>query len=220
MDRLGVGRSDLMLDRLVREEQQSGTVVGIESHVAACLSGHVPGQERIDVDRDLAAVLSSLEVLGPMHGPSVHGLPISHLLPQFGELLAKLKDFVPKLPHQFGQIGWLKRQEWVDKRVFHDREACNPDLPSMKSPSVSTKNGMGEALQAIANGEWAWRAGPTPHLGPGTSGRIPRSTPGSAAVRRCRRCRWQGSTAENGQHRSARGSQEWKRHQTPGSCGR
>ncbi len=59
------------------------------------------------------------ELLGPMHGPSVHGLPISHLLPQFGilapqfgilapqfgDLLAKLKDFVPKLPHEFGQIG-------------------------------------------------------------------------------------------------------------------
>ena len=59
MDRLGVGRSDLMLDSFVREEQQSGTVVGIKSHVAACLSGHVPGQERIDVDRDLAAVLST-----------------------------------------------------------------------------------------------------------------------------------------------------------------
>ena len=103
------------------------------------------------------------EVLGPMHGPSVHGLPISHLLPQFGilapqfgilapqfgDFLAKPKDFALKLPHQFGQIGWLERQEWVDKRVFHDREACNPDLPSMKSPSVSTKNGMGEALPSL-----------------------------------------------------------------------
>ncbi len=94
------------------------------------------------------------ELLGPMHRPSVHGLPISHLLPQFGilapqfgDFLAKLKDFAPKLPHQFGQIGGLERQKWVDKRVFHDRDACNPDLPSMKSPSVSTKNGMGEALR-------------------------------------------------------------------------
>jgi len=85
--------------------------------------------------------------------PSNGCLPISHLLPQFGilapqfgDFLAKLKDFAPKLPHQFGQIGWLERQKWVDKRVFHDRDACNPDLPSMKSPSVSTKNGMGEAL--------------------------------------------------------------------------
>ena len=54
-----------------------------------------------------------------MHGPSVHGLPISHLLPQFGilapqfgDFLAKLKDFAPKLPHQFGQIGGVQRQKW------------------------------------------------------------------------------------------------------------
>ena len=86
------------------------------------------------------------EVLGPMHGPSVHGLPISDLLPQFGILtpqvgnfLAQLKDFATKLPHQFGQISRLGGQKWVDKRVFHDGDACNPDLPSMKRPTVPTE---------------------------------------------------------------------------------
>ena len=76
----------------------------------------------------LAAKLFDLgfEVLGPMHGPSVHGLPVSDLLPQFGvfapqvgNFLAQLEDFATKLPHQFGQISRLGGQEW-------DRQACLP----------------------------------------------------------------------------------------------
>lgn len=86
------------------------------------------------------------EVLGPVHGPSVHGLPVSDLLPQLGiftpqvgNFLAQLKDFATKLPHQFGQISRLGGQEWDDERVFHDGDACNPDLPSMKRPTVPTE---------------------------------------------------------------------------------
>ena len=33
-----------------------------------------------------------------------------------------------KLPHQFAQISRLSGRKRVDKRVFHDRNACNPDL--------------------------------------------------------------------------------------------
>ena len=76
----------------------------------------------------LAAKLFDLgfELLGPMHGPSVHGLPISDLLPQFGiltpqfgDFLAQLEDFATKLPHQFGQISRLGGRKW-------DRQACRP----------------------------------------------------------------------------------------------
>ena len=88
------------------------------------------------------------EVLGPMHGPSVLSLPISDLLPQFevltpqiGDFLAQLGNFATKLPHQFGQISRLGGRKWVDKRVFHDRNACNPDLPSMKRSIIPIETG-------------------------------------------------------------------------------
>ena len=88
------------------------------------------------------------ELLGPMHGPSVLSLPIPDLLPQFGVLtpqfgdfLAQLENFATKLPHQFGQISRLGGRKWVDKRAFHDRNACNPNLPSMKRPTVPIETG-------------------------------------------------------------------------------
>jgi hypothetical protein len=86
------------------------------------------------------------KVLGPMHGPSVLSLPISDLLPQFeiltpqiGNFLAQFKHFATKLPHQLGQISRLGSRKCVDKRVFHDKIACNPGLPSMKRPIVPTE---------------------------------------------------------------------------------
>ena len=96
----------------------------------------------------LAAKLFDLgfEVLGPMHGPSVLSLPIPDLLPQFevltpqvGDFLAQLSNFATKLPHQFGQISRLGGRKWDDKRVFHDENACNPNLTSMKSLTLPPK---------------------------------------------------------------------------------
>ena len=64
----------------------------------------------------LAAELFHLgfELFGPMHGPSMLGLPIPDLLsqfgilaPQIGDLLAQLDDFATKLPHQCGQLRGL-----------------------------------------------------------------------------------------------------------------
>src|SRR5208337_4296007 len=88
------------------------------------------------------------EVLSPMHGPSVHSLPISYLLPQLGiftpqagNFLAQLEDFATKLPHQFGQVSRLGGRKWDDKRVFHDRNACNLNPPSMRRPAGHTKTG-------------------------------------------------------------------------------
>ena len=95
----------------------------------------------------------SFEVLSPMHGPSVHGIPISCLLPQLsiltpqigiltpqaGDFLAQLKGFATKLPHQFGKVSRLGDRKWHDKRVFHDRNACNLDPLSMRRPTAHTK---------------------------------------------------------------------------------
>ena len=67
-----------------------------------------------------------------MYGPSVHGLPICHLLPQLGILtpqagnfLAQLQELATKLPHQVRQLSRLGGRRWDDKRVFHDKNACN-----------------------------------------------------------------------------------------------
>ena len=97
------------------------------------------------------------EVLGATHGPSVLSLPISDLLPQFGILtpkcvnfLAQLKDFATKLPHQFGQVSRLGGRKWDDKRIFHDRDACNPDLPLTKRPIVPRKTGWAKLYKCLA----------------------------------------------------------------------
>ena len=85
----------------------------------------------------LAAKLLDLgfELLGPMHGPSMLRLPVPGLLPQFGVLapqvgdfLAQFAHFTTKLPHQFGQLSRLGGQEWVNKRAFHDSNACHQKL--------------------------------------------------------------------------------------------
>jgi hypothetical protein len=82
----------------------------------------------------LTAKLSDLdfEVLSPMHGPSVHGLPICRLLPQFsiltqqaGNFFTQLEELAMKLPHEVGQVSRVGGRKWDDKRVFHDRNACN-----------------------------------------------------------------------------------------------
>jgi hypothetical protein len=86
------------------------------------------------------------EVLGPMHRPSVLSLPISDLLPQFEILTPQVCDFPtqlanfrPKLPYQLGQISWLGGRKWANKRVFHDADACNPNLTSMKRSTLPSK---------------------------------------------------------------------------------
>ena len=88
------------------------------------------------------------EVLSPMHGPSVHGLPICHLLPQLGILtpqadnfLAQLQELATKLPHQVRQLSRLGGRKWDDKRVFHDKNACNLDPSLMRRPARHTKTG-------------------------------------------------------------------------------
>ena len=62
----------------------------------------------------LAAKLLDLgfELLGTMHGPSMLGLPVPDLLPQFGVLASEIGDFVAQfnhfatqMPHQFGQFS-------------------------------------------------------------------------------------------------------------------
>ena len=84
----------------------------------------------------LAAKLFDLgsELLGPMHGPSMLRLPIPGLLPQFGVLTPQFGDFLSQfahftteLPHQFGQLSRLGGQEWVNKRAFHENNACTPN---------------------------------------------------------------------------------------------
>jgi hypothetical protein len=76
------------------------------------------------------------EVFGPMDGPSMPSLPISYLLPQFGvftpqfgNFLAQLNDFAMKPPHHFNQVSRLGGRKKVDKRVFHDKNACNLAYP-------------------------------------------------------------------------------------------
>ena len=97
------------------------------------------------------------EVLGATHGPSVLSLPISDLLPatrnSHAEVRqlpgAELKDFATKLPHQFGQVSRLGGRKWDDKRIFHDRDACNPDLPLTKRPIVPRKTGWAELYKLV-----------------------------------------------------------------------
>jgi hypothetical protein len=81
----------------------------------------------------LAAELLDLgfESLGPMQSPSMLGLPIPDLLPQFGVLaaevgnfLAQFDHFTTKMSHQFGQFSRLGGRKWVDKRAFHNDDAC------------------------------------------------------------------------------------------------
>jgi hypothetical protein len=81
----------------------------------------------------LAAKLLDLgfELLGPMHSSSMLSLPVPDLLPLFGVLAPQLGDFLAQfdhfatqLPHQFGQISRLGSRKWVDKRAFHDNNAC------------------------------------------------------------------------------------------------
>ena len=81
----------------------------------------------------LAAKLLDLgsEQLGPLHGPGVHRLPVPDLLPQFGVLTSKIGDFLAQfnhfatqMPHQFGQFSRLGGRKWVDKRAFHNDDAC------------------------------------------------------------------------------------------------
>ena len=98
----------------------------------------------------LAAKLLDLgfELLGPMHGPSVHRLPVPDLLPQFGVLapqfvdfLAQFEDFATKLPHQFGQISRLGGRKWVDKRAFHNKNACTQNRSSSERAIDPEKTG-------------------------------------------------------------------------------
>jgi hypothetical protein len=89
------------------------------------------------------------ELLGPLHGPSVHRLPVPGLLPQLGVLapqrvdfLAQLEHFATKLPHQIGQISRLGSRKWLDKSAVHNKNACNPIPASVKGPT-NPKNGIG-----------------------------------------------------------------------------
>jgi hypothetical protein len=66
------------------------------------------------------------------------GKPLANLLPKFevfapqiGNFLAQFDQFATKLPHKLGQISRLGGRKRVDKRVFHDRTACNPVLHSL-----------------------------------------------------------------------------------------
>ena len=77
----------------------------------------------------LAAQLLEIgfESLGPLHGPSVHRLPIPDLLPQLGVLtpkagdfLAQLEHFAAKLLNQFPRINRRGSQNRIDKRLRHD----------------------------------------------------------------------------------------------------
>ena len=84
------------------------------------------------------------ESLGPLHGPSVHPLPIPGLLPQFGVLtpqfvdfLAQVEDFATKLPHQFGQISRLGGRKGLNKHAVHNKNACNADPTSKEGPTGS-----------------------------------------------------------------------------------
>jgi len=86
------------------------------------------------------------ELLGSMHGPSVHRLPVSRLLPQRGVLaaqsldfLAQLDHFAMELPHQFRQISRRVGRSGRDKRAVHNRHACNSNRPSRKGATVATK---------------------------------------------------------------------------------
>src|SRR5206468_3847871 len=81
----------------------------------------------------LAAELLDLgfESLGPMQCPSMLSLPIPDLLPQFGVLAAEVGNFLAqfghvttKMSHQFGQFSRLGGRKWVDKRAFHNDDAC------------------------------------------------------------------------------------------------
>jgi hypothetical protein len=88
------------------------------------------------------------EVLGAMHRPSMLSLPISDLLPQFeilapqaGDFLTQLGNLAPKLPYQLGQISRLGGRMGDDKRVFHDDDACNPNLARMKRSTSPTETG-------------------------------------------------------------------------------
>ena len=102
----------------------------------------------------LAAKLLDLgfELLGPMHGPSMLSLPVPDLLPQFGVLapqfgdfLAQFDHFATKLPHQFGQISRLGSRKWVDKRAFHDSNACTQNRSCRSIGQLTRENGLGEA---------------------------------------------------------------------------
>ena len=84
------------------------------------------------------------ESLGPLHGPSVHPLPIPGLLPQFGVLTPQLVDFLAqvenlatKLPHQVGQISRLGGRKGLNKRAVHNKTACNADPASKEEPTGS-----------------------------------------------------------------------------------
>ena len=78
------------------------------------------------------------ELLGPMHGPSVHRFPIPDLLPQFGVLtpkagnfLAQLENFSTKLLNQFVENSRHGGRERIDKRLRHGKNACIENEPGM-----------------------------------------------------------------------------------------
>jgi hypothetical protein len=94
------------------------------------------------------------ELLGAVHCPRVHDLPRPDLLPQFGVLtpkagdfLAQLEHFASKLLNQFPRINRRGSRNRIDKRLGHDKDACNPRRPWNERGNWP-ENGLGEALRS------------------------------------------------------------------------
>jgi hypothetical protein len=75
--------------------------------------------------------------LGALDSPSMLSLPIADLLSEFGVLTSEIghfeaqaAHFTTELPNQFGQLDRLGGRKWVDKRAFHNDNACTQSRSS------------------------------------------------------------------------------------------